>query len=79
MPFEHRNKNKGKRAHLFLEIILKAAMLVKFDCAPFLAMVKEAATPAWVRLLSVSGDGEGSCNAGVGTDDSMINCFRDET
>jgi len=66
MQFEHRSKNKGKRAHLFLEIVLKAATLVGFDCSPFLAMVKEAATPVWVRLLSVSGDGEGSCIAGVG-------------
>jgi len=54
MQFEHRSKNKWKRAHLFLEIAQKATMLVGFDCFPFLAMVKKAATLVWVRLLSVN-------------------------
>jgi len=37
-----KSKNKWKRAHLFLEIAKKAAMLVGFDCFPFLAMVRKA-------------------------------------
>jgi hypothetical protein len=30
-------------------------------------MVKKAAILVWVRMLSVSGDGEEGCNAGVGS------------
>jgi len=37
-----KSKNKWKRAHLFLEIAKKAAMLVGFDCFSFLAMVRKA-------------------------------------